>query len=196
METSLNQHWAIDLPFSGRAITNRETKILLDSLAGEVKKIKNNSRQTTSDIDIATIEQQLNYGNSQDEVLMNPNFNLPSFEKRLNILNTRNYFSRTQKWIGHVTSKGDTYFNAKLKDLSFGGTDEIAEFEIEEISFEDREMIKIGAAFYWSLGYSNVNGQRKKESIIRFQRFLPWSSVDFDQATDRANDLFNQLNWG
>src|SRR5450432_3570477 len=70
-----------------------------------------------------------------------------------------NHFSKTQRWVGHISKIGKTDFEAKLEDLTNPGTYEIAEFDLEEISPEDRLLVQRGATFYWSIGYSHDNGQ-------------------------------------
>jgi len=107
----------------------------------------------------------------------------------------KNYFSKTQKWLGHIIEiKGET-FMAKLEDITNGGTYEIAEFDLEEVSQEDQELMALGAVFYWGVGYENRNGQVIKQSLIRFQRLPKWDQEDMDEALDRASRLNSLSNW-
>jgi hypothetical protein len=106
-----------------------------------------------------------------------------------------NYFSKVQKWVGNVIEINDKSFMGKLKDLTQEGTDEIAEFDLKEVSPEDIELVKLGAGFYWSIGYANKNGQVKKESILRFQRLSAWTVYEFDKVSDRARYLSENLKW-
>ena len=105
------------------------------------------------------------------------------------------HFSKTQRWIGHVSKTGKTDFEAKLEDLTNPGTYEIGEFDMDEISPEDRPLVQRGATFYWSIGYSHDNGQISRKSLIRFQRILKWEEADMDSAADRARRLGQNLNW-
>lgn len=107
----------------------------------------------------------------------------------------QNYYSKTQKWIGHITSINKTNFIAKLEDLTNQGTNEIGEFDIEEISKDDKPLLSIGAVFYWSLGYSHENGQKSKKSLLRFQRVTEFTQDEIDGALDRAKDLINKIKW-
>jgi hypothetical protein len=118
-------------------------------------------------------------------------FKIPKVAINYDLSVNKSYFSRAQKWIGHIIEIDfeSKKFWAKLIDLSESGTYEIGVFDFMEISPEDLQMLTVGAAFYWSLGFATNNGQVKKESIIRFQRFHPWSSDEFDAAADRANEL-------
>lgn len=123
-----------------------------------------------------------------------PSFTKPIFsEKRVNLF--KNYSSQTQRWIGHVIEIKDKIFLAKLEDLNQPSTYEIGEFDISDISIEDKEMFKIGAVFYWSVGLTYRKGQAIKESLLRFQRLYKWTESDYDKSTDRALYLFKNLKW-
>lgn len=101
-----------------------------------------------------------------------------------------------QKWEGTVTGIRDDAFFARLKNFSYELPDEEAEFSIEELSPEDRPLLRIGAVFYWNIGYyDSPSGQRKKESIIRFRR-LPWTRKEIEDATRRAAEIRDYLGWG
>lgn len=83
-------------------------------------------------------------------------------------------FESIQKWKGFVTNIKDESFEARLSDLTNGGADEIAEFSIFDISENDRESLKIGKIFYWSIGRKEYLGQIEKTSRIRFQKVIKW----------------------
>lgn len=106
-----------------------------------------------------------------------------------------NFFEKTQKWIGHIVEINSNGFVAKLEDLSAHGTNEIGEFEMDDVSEEDKILVKLGSAFYWSVGYSNENGQVSKKSFVRFQRILNWDEPYFDRVMDRAESLSKKLKW-
>ena len=109
---------------------------------------------------------------------------------------SRAYYTKTQKWIGHVINFNEKAFTARLIDLTIGGTDEIGEFELDEISIDDIKLIKKGASFYWSIGYAHsLNGQVTKESLLRFQRVVDFTNDDIDEALDRANDMIKNIKW-
>lgn len=114
---------------------------------------------------------------------------VPSSLKYLN-----NYTKTLQSWKGIVTTINEDSFQAELHDLTSGGTNEVAEIEIEDVSSDDLPLMKVGAAFYWNIVYSRRNGQIEKKSLIRFQRIIKWSSEDYDEALDRAERLFNNFN--
>jgi hypothetical protein len=105
----------------------------------------------------------------------------------------RNYSTTIQSWKGVVIEIKDEYLVAELDDLTNGGTKEIAEIELFSVSPDDKKLVSLGAFFYWNIGYKMNNGQITKESVIRFQRIIDWNEEDFDQAADRASDLFENL---
>lgn len=128
------------------------------------------------------------------EMYKGPDFPIEHFNKRV-VNENEYYYSKTQNWLGHIESISQNSFFAKLKDLTNGGTDEIVELEIEEVSDEDKSLICIGAAFYWSIGYSHENGQVSRKSIIRFQRLIELTEDDINLALDRANEIDCKLKW-
>jgi len=115
---------------------------------------------------------------------------LPENKSKIN-----SFFSKTQRWVGHVSEINGDIFIAKLEDLTNSGTYEFGEFEMTEISPEDKKLVQIGAAFYWSVGYSNHNGQVRKESIIRFQRTVKWDQAYLNDALDNYDKHDKTLKW-
>ena len=107
----------------------------------------------------------------------------------------RNYSTTLQSWKGVVVEIKEDFFVAELDDLTNGGTKEIADIELFSVSPDDRKLVSVGASFYWNIGYKMNNGQITKESLIRFQRMIDWNEDDYDQAADRASELFENINF-
>lgn len=107
--------------------------------------------------------------------------------------NYKNYTKKTNNWIGHINSISENSFTAKLHEIRDNGTYEIAEFDFEEISNEDLSLIKVGAAFYWSIGHNVRNGQITKESIIRFQRLPQLNENEFEDIMKSVDELYDFL---
>jgi hypothetical protein len=105
------------------------------------------------------------------------------------------FFSGTQRWLCHIESFDKKSIFAKLTDLITPGTQETAEFDIEEVSLEDRALIKIGAGFYWSVGLASEKGQISKKSLIRFQRLIELTEDDYNEAMDRYNSVHKNIQW-
>jgi len=89
----------------------------------------------------------------------------------------------------------DTEFTAKLIDKNDQTTFEVAQFDMDEISKGDMELIKLGAISYWSVGFANQNGQISKQSLIRFKRSVALSISEFDYITDQASELSEKIHW-
>lgn len=121
-------------------------------------------------------------------------FQTPNFLINFQQFHRSIYFSKTQKWVGHILEINKDVITAKLDDINNPTTHEIAEFDIDEVPPEDRELISKGAGFYWSLGQVNDNGQIEKKSMIRFQRTKLWEEEDVNQIIDTADNLYNKLN--
>ncbi len=120
-------------------------------------------------------------------------FAIPYFESKHLLLINKNYSLKVQNWIGHVIEVDNDTFCAELTDLTNGGTKEIGEFDILQVSHEDRDLLKVGAAFYWSIGYSVQNGQSRTESFLRFQRLINWTEEDYDDAADNAESMYSKF---
>ena len=60
---------------------------------------------------------------------------------------------------------------------------------------DDIPLLKEGAIFYWIIGYSNYNGQRKKESFIKFKRVINFTEDDVNRVVDRARKLNDSILW-
>lgn len=105
-----------------------------------------------------------------------------------------NHTYSTQRWRGYVLEINDDKFKAKLEDLTNPGTDEIGYFDIQDI-FDEKELIKVGAVFYFSIGYDVNRSQYTKQRFLRFQRLSAWTDDDFNAAIDRADRIQSNLIW-
>jgi len=101
-----------------------------------------------------------------------------------------------QKWLGVVTGIGKRNFSADLINLTHKGYDEETEISIEEITDEDREFIKLGSYFYWSIGYHHsYTGQRTRMSQIRFRRLPAWNKSVLKEAETNAKKTAKLFGW-
>jgi hypothetical protein len=106
------------------------------------------------------------------------------------ISHRRSHMVSLQKWQGYVLRVTDNFLYVRLVDLNRVGIDEETEIPIEEISGDDKELIKPGAIFYWNIGYlDSYGGQRSRVSVIRFQRLPSWSREEIDAAKREAGRL-------
>lgn len=106
-----------------------------------------------------------------------------------------NYMCRSQNWVGHIIELSESEFTAKLIDKLDPTTYEIAQFGIDEVSPGDLGLLKVGALFYWSVGFANQNGQVLKQSLIRFKRSIDFSVQEFDTLIDKAKEINASLKW-
>lgn len=102
----------------------------------------------------------------------------------------REQFQVRQKWEGHVLEVLKGSFKARLYGIrsTFGQLgQQITEFEFEEIDEADRELIKPGAIFYWTIGYLHPGTQLI--SRIRFLRQPPLSNEEWDSIEQEVARL-------
>lgn len=109
--------------------------------------------------------------------------------------NINNRFIAIQKWEGFVVEIQNNNILVKLNDLTDPGIEEYGEFTFEDINPSDLELVKPGAIFYWSLGYEDYNGTRKKASYIRFRRLPPPAIIEIDKIKKLAQHLSNKIVW-
>lgn len=188
MTTAIEKSWAIGIPSSINHKSD-DDDILLNSLKSDIRIFQ---RTTEEGLDFnCKITTNIREDLSHNAGIL---FSVPIIPQSYLVTDSRNYFTKAQKWIGHVSEIGVQSFKANLKDLNTKTTDEVGEFDITDISEEDKELLSIGAAFYWSVGLANQNGQIEKKSLIRFQRLKPWTDEDYEKALLNAEMLYKRLN--
>lgn len=106
----------------------------------------------------------------------------------------RGTFTTLQRWEANVIQVGTESFTARLSDKTATRADEEGEFSLEEVSLADRDLVVAGAVFYWSVGYlDHRNGQRTRESLIRFRRLPAWNKKELDEARQRARAILRRI---
>lgn len=102
-----------------------------------------------------------------------------------------------QKWEGVVLSISQDSFCARLHDLTAINPEEEAEFSIEDVKEDDKDLLQLGAVFYWSIGYfTSRTGQKMRSSIIKFRRLPAWSAKEIKAIEQRACELGRAIGWG
>ncbi len=107
---------------------------------------------------------------------------------------SRENFVTLAKWRGRVVEINGSTFRAFLSPIIGGELPKEAEIYFEDISPEDRHLVKGEAAFYWSVGYLDRPSGRIRASLLRFTRGPQWSSRDIAEAKAQAKrylDLFS-----
>jgi hypothetical protein len=107
----------------------------------------------------------------------------------------QDYFIPLQKWEGVIMEVGKDFFVAQLADLTNNNPEEIAEFSVDEIGFEDRDLVREGAIFYWSIGYFDKPSGRLRSSIIRFRRVPTWFNEEIENAKQIAEQKYQISKW-
>ena len=102
-----------------------------------------------------------------------------------------------QKWEGVVTEVGKEIFHARLLDLTESNPEEETDFSIDDVSEDDRGLIKPGSVFYWSLGYLTTRtGQVIRSSIVKFRRLPAWTESEMKKAQEQAKEVSQRIGWG
>jgi len=104
-------------------------------------------------------------------------------------------FLAFQKWQCRVTEITKESFSAIVTNLTDEHKeDEVVEFSLADVSDSDKELLNIGAIFYWSIGYLiKIGGTKIKSQIIKFKRLPKWSQEEIDQAYEEAGKLRREL---
>jgi hypothetical protein len=79
----------------------------------------------------------------------------------------------------------DDEFVARTHDITTPNfADEQVTLPLEDVPPADLDLLKVGAVFYWLIGYeTNDEGTRKRTSVLRFRRLPAWT----DAAVDRIS---------
>ena len=101
-----------------------------------------------------------------------------------------------QKWKGIVKEVLENTFIAHITDLSYKEPndlkvpDEKAEFDQTDISNDDKELLSVGAVFYWCIGYTiSTSGQHRRTSFLRFQRLPIYSQETIKKITTKVSAI-------
>lgn len=105
------------------------------------------------------------------------------------------FYKDTVSWIGHVESINleAEEFVGILKDLDNPGPEEMAEFDFNEVTQDDKELLKVGAVFYYSIGFSYSKGQCKKDTVLKFKRNVNFTEEEIDNNLTRIDNIVKNL---
>jgi hypothetical protein len=97
---------------------------------------------------------------------------------------------------GVVLSVEAETFLARLTDDSAEQPEIEARVYIKEVSEADRELLRPNGLFYWTIGYRDTpDGDRLRESRIRFRRLPGWREEDLNNADAWADETRQLLGW-
>jgi hypothetical protein len=103
-----------------------------------------------------------------------------------------------QEWEGHVIDISEHGFTARLVDMTRQESvaREEADFELDEVSDPDRDLLREGAVFRWTIGYETApSGSKKRVSQLVFRRLPKWTKKELAQADRDADKLLHGVNW-
>jgi hypothetical protein len=100
-----------------------------------------------------------------------------------------------QVWEGTVVSCQNGSFDAKVSDRTNPtNPDELVSFELDEISDDDRALVKPGSAFYWTIGTEkSPAGQIRNIEMVNFRRLPQWTKSTIEKADKSAKELSSIL---
>ncbi len=105
------------------------------------------------------------------------------------------YTIDTISWIGFVERIYEDKFVGRLHEVGKMGLDEEAEFSRMDMTDDDEPLLRVGAVFYYSIGYVYRNGQRIKEAVLRFRRRINFTEDDVDEVEQNVADWIEGINW-
>lgn len=121
---------------------------------------------------------------------------LPFIPYSFPVLEPRTNFRTLQAWEGVVTDVQDTTFSVRLVDLTSSEPDEEANIDFEDVSKDERPLVKIGAVFLLHVGYStSQGGQRSRTALLRFRRLPVWTESELSSAERAAEEQMDQIRW-
>ena len=101
-----------------------------------------------------------------------------------------------QKWKGVVKDISEKTFVGQLTDLLANVPEEQAEFFRDDIQEDDKDLLAIGAVFYWHIGYVySSSNQVTRASFLRFQRLPLYNRDGVEMAKKKAEDIRNNITW-
>lgn len=122
--------------------------------------------------------------------------NIPEFHNQA--FRSKPRLQPLQEWEGYVTEIHDETFVARLVDKTAGADvpEEEGEFPFSDVSDSDRELVKPGAIFRWTIGYlKSASGSKKRVSQIVFRRLPQWTRKELALAEMKAKEIASAIAW-
>jgi hypothetical protein len=101
------------------------------------------------------------------------------------------HFQVLQQWEGTVIGIEDESIIVRLRDLAGSEVPEKrATISRDEVSDSDHNLIRVGAIFYWVVGYRiELHGQKSIVSTVKFRRLPSWTRRELKRVEDRASEF-------
>ena len=121
---------------------------------------------------------------------------IPYIEPAVRLEVPRTSFRILQAWEGVVTAVAEESFAVRLIDLMSDMPEEEAEISLDEVSDDERPLVKEGAVFLLHVGYAtSEGGQRSRTAILRFRRLPVWTDSELATADQVAQEQANTIRW-
>ena len=181
LESSSKGNWATELHLTESEQDDSQIDLFVDKIEKYSLDQEKFNNQTTNESPLNKI---------QNEYV----FDLMVFDKKFDVQSKKRFSKKVQKWKGIVLSIKQNYFTVKLFDLTNPSNSyELGELETDDISPEDKPLLKIGAIFYWTVGHFMENGQVVKKSILRFQRLITLDNFELEEIFKDVEDQLATL---
>lgn len=121
---------------------------------------------------------------------------LPHIRPAIRLPDPGTSFRTLQAWEGVVTAVRDDAFAVRLMDLMNDMPDEEADVSFEEVSSDEKQLVKVGAVFLLHVGYAtSEGGQLSRKAILRFRRLPVWTDAELATAGKVAQKQANAIRW-
>jgi hypothetical protein len=126
----------------------------------------------------------------RDENYYKLNFVNPIISSNQDSFSRKNWFESLQKFEGYVDEvSGKSSFTAVVRHINNEYEDGFVEFDFDDVTPNDWNLIKSGAIFYWNIGFQHSNGVRTKSSLIRFRRLPKWSRTKIQRLKEPKSHI-------
>ena len=121
---------------------------------------------------------------------------IPYIAPAVRLQEPRTSFRILQAWEGVVTAVAENSFAVRLIDLMSDMPEEEADVSLDEVSDDERQLVKVGAVFLLHVGYAtSEGGQRSRTAILRFRRLPVWTDSELATAGQVAQEQAQTIRW-
>lgn len=100
-----------------------------------------------------------------------------------------------KKYEGFVTEVGSKSFHTHLMESTGDHPVIEAEFDLEEISEQDRKRLVEGVHLVWTIGYRYHGSTRHRDSLIYLRNLPQWTDEELTEAAKRADTTTRAIKW-
>jgi hypothetical protein len=102
---------------------------------------------------------------------------------------------KLQEWEGQVQEVRDSYYTARLVDLTTRDLEEteLADLPVSDIIEGDRDLLVPGAVFRLLIAYRYGDGEKERFTRVTIRRLPMWTDAEIKEADREAAELHNAL---